>query len=209
MQFPDFFRLVPRIRVRDPLAEFLGAAEGGVLEYGYEDAVRLAGHSCPTVASAFVMACRAMALLYPGELPERGGVRVDFAEPLEHGVTGVIASVLTLITGAAQQGGFKGIAGHFVRRDLQAFHSHIPLTLRVTRLDTGAAIDAAADLSRVPAAPEMSGLLQRCIRGEADEAQRRQFATLWQQRVERILLEHWDDDAVFHFRTHATDTAHS
>ena len=32
MQFPDFFRLVPRLRVRDPLAEFLGAAEGGVLE---------------------------------------------------------------------------------------------------------------------------------------------------------------------------------
>ncbi len=207
MQFPDFFRLVPRLRVRDPLAEFLGAAEGGVLEYGYEDAVRLAGHSCPTVASAFVMACRAMALLYPGEMPERGGVRVDFAEPLEHGVTGVIASVLTLVTGAAQQGGFKGIGGHFVRRDLQAFHSHLPLTLRVTRLDSGAAIDAAADLSRVPAAAEMSGLLQRCIRGEADDAQRRQFATLWQQRVQRILLEHWDDDTVFHFRVPATDTA--
>lgn len=206
MQFPDFFRLVPRLRVRDPLAEFLGAAEGGVLEYGYEDAVRLAGHSCPTVASAFVMACRAMALLYPGEMPERGGVRVDFAEPLEHGVTGVIASVLTLVTGAAQQGGFKGIGGHFVRRDLQAFHSHLPLTLRVTRLDSGAAIDAAADLSRVPAAAEMSGLLQRCIRGEADDAQRRQFATLWQQRVQRILLEHWDDDTVFHFRVPATDT---
>ncbi|MBN8440619.1 MAG: hypothetical protein J0M28_02790 [Thauera sp.] len=200
MQFPDFFRLVPRIRVRDPLAEFLGAAEGGVLEYGYEDAVRLAGHSCPTVASAFVMASRAMALLYPGELPERGGVRVDFAEPLEHGVTGVIASVLTLITGAAQQGGFKGIAGQFVRRDLQAFHSHLPMALRVTRRDTGAAIDAAADLSRVPAAAEMSGLLQRCIRGEADAEQRRQFAHLWQQRVRRILLEHWGDDAVFHFR---------
>lgn len=207
MQFPDFFRLVPRLRVRDPLAEFLGAAEGGVLEYGYEDAVRLAGHSCPTVASAFVMACRAMALLYPGELPERGGVRVDFAEPLEHGVTGVIASVLTLVTGAAQQGGFKGIGGHFVRRSLQQFDADIPLSLRVTRLDTGAAIDAAADLSRVPAAAEMSGLLQRCIRGEADDAQRRQFATLWQQRVQRILLEHWDDDTVFHFRVPATDTA--
>ena len=72
-----------------------------------------------------------------------------------------------------------------------------------------AAIDAAADLSRVPAAAEMSGLLQRCIRGEADDAQRRQFATLWQQRVQRILLEHWDDDTVFHFRPSATDTAHT
>lgn len=200
MQFPDFFRLVPRIRVRDPLAEFLGAAEGGVLEYGYEDAVRLAGHSCPTVASAYVMACSTMALLYPGEPPERGGVRVDFAEPLEQGVTGVVASVLGLISGAAQQGGFKGIAGHFVRRDLQVFQAAVPMTLRVTRLDTGSAIDAAADLSRVPAAAEMSGLLQCCIRGEADAQQRRQFAELWQLRVRRILLEHWNDETVFHFR---------
>lgn len=31
----------------DPLAEFLGAAEGGLIEYGYADAVKLAGHSCP------------------------------------------------------------------------------------------------------------------------------------------------------------------
>ena len=77
----------------------------------------------------------------------------------------------------------------------------------MTRLDSGAAIDAAADLSRVPAAQEMSGLLQGCIRGEADDVQRRQFATLWQQRVQRILLEHWDDDTVFHFRVPATDTA--
>ena len=41
-RFPDFFAAVPRLAVRDPLAEFLGAAEGGVLEYGYADAVRLA-----------------------------------------------------------------------------------------------------------------------------------------------------------------------
>jgi len=209
MQFPDFFRLVPRIRVRDRLAEFLGAAEGGVLEYGYEDAVRLAGHSCPTVASAYVMACRAMALLYAGELPERGGVRVDFAEPHEHGVTGVIASVLTLVTGAAQQGGFKGIGGHFVRRGLQQFDTGIPLTLRVARLDTGAAIDVAADLSHVPPAAGMPALMQRCIRNEADADERRQFAQMWQQRVQRILLEHWDDDAVFHFHAPATRTMHT
>jgi hypothetical protein len=54
--FPDFFSDAPRIAVRDPLAEFLGAADGGVIEYRYADVVKLAGHSCPTVASAFLMA---------------------------------------------------------------------------------------------------------------------------------------------------------
>ena len=41
--------------MRDPLARFLGAAEDGVIEYTYADTVKLAGHSCPTVASAYLM----------------------------------------------------------------------------------------------------------------------------------------------------------
>jgi hypothetical protein len=52
MSFPDFFDEVPRITLRDPLAELLGSVTGGLLSYGYADVVRLAGHSCPTVASA-------------------------------------------------------------------------------------------------------------------------------------------------------------
>ncbi|WP_341645180.1 hypothetical protein [Thauera sp. SDU_THAU2] len=204
MSFPEFFQRVPRIRVHDPLADFLGAAEGGVLDYGYEDAVKLAGHSCPTVASAYVLACRSMSLLYPDGLPERGGVRVDFAEPLEQGVTGVIASVLTLITGATQQGGFKGIAGRFVRRGLQRFEVEVPLVLRLTRIDSGVFVDAASDLSQVPAEAEMSALMGKCLHGEANDDERRRFGQLWQQRVERILLDCWDDDAVFQFRVSPT-----
>ena len=49
---PDFFAAVPAIVVADPLAALLGAAEDGRLEYHYADAVRPAGHSCPTVAGA-------------------------------------------------------------------------------------------------------------------------------------------------------------
>ncbi len=43
---PQFFDQAPRIRVTDPLAEFLGAVEGGVIDYEYLDVVKLAGHSC-------------------------------------------------------------------------------------------------------------------------------------------------------------------
>lgn len=197
MRFPDFFRDAPRLTVRDPLARFLGAADDGVLEYGYEDAVKLAGHSCPTVASAYRLTALALAALYPDDLPERGGVRVAFRNDVEDGVTGVIANVVTLLTGAAQEGGFKGIAGRHVRRGLQQFGAELPLSLRFTRTDTGAAVDAEADLSRVPADPEMSTLMARCVAGAANADEHRRFADLWQDRVRRILIGHGDDPEVF------------
>ena len=43
--FPDFFAQAPVITVRDPLAQFLGAVRQGLIQYGYADVVRLAGHS--------------------------------------------------------------------------------------------------------------------------------------------------------------------
>ena len=55
MRLPDFYELAPVVQTRDPFAEMLGAARDGLLEYSYADAVRLAGHSCPTVAGAFLV----------------------------------------------------------------------------------------------------------------------------------------------------------
>ena len=43
MQVPPFFDAVPPVAMRDPLAETLGAADDGIIEYGYVDAVKLAG----------------------------------------------------------------------------------------------------------------------------------------------------------------------
>ena len=47
MDHPAFFDEAPRILVRDPLADLLGAAAGGLLEYRYLDAVRLAATPAP------------------------------------------------------------------------------------------------------------------------------------------------------------------
>lgn len=55
MDFPDFFDKVPTISMREPLAKFLGASKSGIITYNYSDAVKLAGHSCPTVAGAYLM----------------------------------------------------------------------------------------------------------------------------------------------------------
>ena len=57
---PTFFEQAPTICLRDPLAAFLGAAEGGLMTYSYQDAVKLAGHSCPTVAGSFIAVIRGL-----------------------------------------------------------------------------------------------------------------------------------------------------
>ena len=89
MPYPEFFDAAPRITVRDPLARVLGAAEDGVIEYRYTDAVKLAGHSCPTVASADLMTRAALGALYPNTLPGRGGIRVELRNDRLEGATGV------------------------------------------------------------------------------------------------------------------------
>lgn len=192
-RLPGFFAEAPRIRVRDPLAAFLGAAPGGVLDYGYEDAVRLAGHSCPTVASAWLMTRAGLAALYPGELPERGGVLVEMRDPAEAGVTGVVARVVSLVTGVAGEEGFKGIAGRFVRRGLLRFGAVIDGELRLTRLDDRRAVEVAARLDRVAGDPRMRELMPHPIAGDLDAAALDAFGALWQERVRRLLLEHADD----------------
>lgn len=206
MHTPEFFAAVPSLKMRDPLAEFLGACDGGVIEYSYLDAVKLAGHSCPTVASAYWLTRQALRALYGDALPERGAIRVEFRDDRLNGVTGVIANVVSMLTGATVDTGFKGLAGRFDRRRLLAFNADVPLEIRYTRIDSGAQIDAEANLRRVAGDPDMPAQMQRCLKGEADGEELRRFGALWQARVRRILLEHGDDAQVFILRaSHAPD----
>jgi len=200
MRHPDFFDAVPPIRMRDPLAGLLGAAADGIIEYRYLDAVKLAGHSCPTVAAAWQLTRRALAALYGEAVPERGAVRVEMRGERADGVVGVIANVAALVTGASGDTGFKGIAGHFDRRNLLAYGVELPEEMRFVRTDTGAAVDAVADVRRVPGDPSMMPLLQRWVAGAATAEEARRFGELWQARVRALLLEHGDDDAVFTVR---------
>ena len=198
---PEFFAEVPALRLRDPLAQFLGAAEGGVLEYRYVDAVRLAGHSCPTVAAAWNMTRRALVALYPDELPQRGGIRAEFRDDRRAGVTGVIAAVVTLLTGATQDDGFKGLGGRYDRRNLMNFAAAIDAEIRFTRIDTGAAVEVGARMQSVPFAPGTAALLEKCLSGTANAAEVEEFRAAWQARVRPLLLEHGDDPGVFPVRS--------
>lgn len=197
MDHPDFFDAVPRISLYDPLAEFLGATTDGILQYGYFDAVRLAGHSCPTVAAAYWSTCKALASLYPNTTPVRGDIRVEFNLDSASGVTGVIANVVSMLTGAMSDNGFKGLAGRFDRRKKLFFAVEMHGEMRFTRLDTGQAVQVATNLKQVPASPRLPALMASCISNTATAAEAAEFRRLWQARVRSILLEHGDDPAVF------------
>lgn len=190
MHYPDFFARVETITLHDGLAEFLGSIDGGLITYTYLDAVRLAGHSCPTVAGAWLMTARALHALYPTGVPERGGIRAEFRDSAESGVTGVIANIVSLLTGAAQEGGFKGIAGQFDRRQLLAFRQDIQAEIKFIRLDNQAVIEVSYHPELVPPAAEMKTLMQKVLAQVSSTEEKAQFAHLWQERVRRILIDH-------------------
>lgn len=197
MTYPHFFDMAPVVRTRDPLAALLGAASGGVLEYRYVDAVRLAGHSCPTVAGAFLMGRAALSALYSDRLPERGGVAVRMPAPQNEGTTGVIAQVLTLLTGAAADNGFQGIGGRHARNGLLSHaERHDGDAVLFRRLDNGNAVAVELDTSPVPADPNQRALLAAILQDRADARQQAAFADAWQDRVRRLLLEFADDPRV-------------
>jgi len=200
MDFPDFFANAPTIILRDPLAIFLGASNTGTMRYAYTDAVKLAGHSCPTVAGTYLMLRRGLLHLYSSEVPERGGVEVYLRDPRDQGTTGVIAAVATLITGAAPETGFAGIGAHcrFGRRDLLHFDAPINGLMALRRRDNGRGVILDLDTSVVPAAREMQVLFPKAVAEQANADEMARFAALWQARVEQMLTRHADDPALVH-----------
>ena len=200
MKLPDYFNDVPRLKVRDPLARVLGCAEDGVLDYGFADAVRLTGHACPTVAAAYWLTWLALEQLYPDELPQRGGIKVEFRDDARSGSNGVIATVVQMLTGAAGGSGFKGLGGRFSRAGLIRSKPDLMLALRFKRLDTLAAVDVGVDMSPMPQDEELDGLVARLSAGRVTMVEERRLGLLWQARVRALLLDHGRDRTVFMVR---------
>lgn len=192
--FPTFFADVPSIRVRDKLAQFLGAAvHEGAMTYHYADAVRLAGHSCPTVAGTWLMVLNGLRALYGDELPVRGEIEVFMSDARDSGATGVVATVVQLVTGAAAETGFHGIGGQFSRLDLLKFDQPVQGVFGLRRMDTGKAVQVSLDASVVPWTDEMREVMPKAVGGYASDAELARFGELWQGRVCQMLTEHATD----------------
>lgn len=197
MEYPSFFDDIPSITLYDPLAGFLGSTTDGIIQYNYLDVVKLTGHSCPTVASAYWMTRMALRGLYKDSLPSRGGVRVEFPQLRTEGVTGVIANVVQMITGAAGADGFKGLSGIFFRNDLMQFGSGGDFNIRFVHREDMRRADVSVDFSRISRTRELAELLKRCVDGLSTNEENLRFAKLWQDRVKRLILGHGEDPEVF------------
>jgi hypothetical protein len=190
--FPDFFADAPQLTLRDPLAEFLGAARGGLMTYRYADAVRLAGHSCPTVAGAWLMTVHGLRALYGQETPVRGEIDVLMRDGREDGANGVIATVVQLLTGAAPETGFHGIGGRFGRH--QRCASTSPCRARWPCAARTPAVPCRRSWTpRSCPGRTRCALLPRAAAGRASADELARFGALWQDRVRRMLVEHADD----------------
>jgi len=186
MSYPKFYDEVESIKVKDPLSKALGAYENGEYEFSYIDVVKSAGHSCPTVAGAYIITLEALKALYPNERAVRGNIKVEFEEAMEDGVAGVIANVISQITGATDKSGFKGLQGKFARHSLMSFNSDINASARFTRVDTNKSVNVTYNPSSILPNPDMQTLMQKMMQGSATGDEVKEFGALWQDRVKRI-----------------------
>ena len=186
MNYPDLFNTIETIKLQDPLSNFLGTFEKGIIEFTYLDIVKNTGHSCPTVAGAYLCAREGLKALYPNELPQRGNIKIEFSESPTEGVAGVIASVISNITGATTNYGFKGINGNFNRTNLMFFNQKVKANVRFNRLNTNQIVEVFYNPNSIPPQKQQQFLMQKIMQGIATPEEKKLFGELWQDRVKRI-----------------------
>ena len=197
--FHDFLKEVRAIKIKEPLAETLGALkeDGAALEYTFIDAVKMAGHACPTVAGAYLSCQKALERLYLDGTPVRGEISITVYGEQDEGVYGVTAQIFSFLTGAAPATGFRGLGHKFKRKDLLRF---IPdkidpqaMCFEFRRLDNGKAVLVKFYPQRIPFSIEktkqLANLLEKVIWEAAKENERKEFQELWMEKVRDMLLE--------------------
>ncbi len=141
MEYLKFFDEIEEIIVYDDLTQFLGVNKDGIVNISYPDIVKSAGHSCATVAGAYLIALKGLKALYKDELPKRGNIKIEVQKDPTTENAGVVASVLSYITGATVDYGFGGIpTGKYNRRGLLFFSANIDCDVKFTRLDTNKSV---------------------------------------------------------------------
>lgn len=186
----SFYDNVEKIVLKDKLGTFLGVDED--FTYSFKDVVKLSGHSCPTVAGAYLMTLKALKELYKDELPVRGEIIVELRDSKSAGTTGVLANVASFITGAKEEDGFKGLQGKYFRNNLLKYGAEIKGEMRFTRVDTSKRVEVSYDLSDISLSSFDTSLMQKGLQGVASEDELKTFGAAWQKRVSEILLQYSD-----------------
>lgn len=188
MRYPLFFDEVDPIQLYDPLSDFLGACEAGKVEISYLDCVKQAGHSCPTVAGAYLMTMIGLKILYGAKLPQRGNIHVEIKGNKSEGTVGAIGNIVSYIVGASGEEGFKGIQGKFSRNHLIEYDQEMAGEITLRRRDNHTSISLSYDPSLIPGDARIKPLMGKILQGKASEQEENLFKVLWQERVQKILL---------------------
>ena len=187
MNYPDYYNKVPVIELYDPLSDFLGAINDGIVQICYLDAVKFAGHSCPTVAGAYLMTLVAIDYFSKNNVPvERGNIKIIAKGPKAEGTNGVIANVAAYICGVNDESGFAGIGGKMSRKNKLFYDSSLDCDLKFEYKDSS--IKLTYNPSSIKPDERMFPLLQKSIKGLASGDEQKLFKKLWQDRVKAILL---------------------
>ncbi len=184
MKYPDFFSSIEPITVKDPLAQFLGAIDDGIIEFSYIDIVKSAGHSCATVAGAYLTALKGLKALYGSDVPVRGEIKIDLRKAPTEDNAGVVGCVLSTITGATSDYGFGGIpGGKFRRRDLLFYNVDMDADIRFTRMDTGETVGVNYRPGKVV---NPSKILMSAVGPNATEENKETFPARFQNMVKTV-----------------------
>lgn len=190
-----FFSEIEPIAMIDPLAATLGVVEeSDEIFYHYSEMVKFAGHSCLAVSGAFMITKIALKELYGEKTPTRGEIKVKFKGDAEVNVNGPISQVVSFITGAAGNTGFKGLSGKFNRYQLLSFDENmapekgVTADIKFERIDTGDKVQIAYRPGLVQKDPAMGELMPLVLSGKATEEEKARFGNLWQEGVKVVLL---------------------
>ena len=187
-----FYEEVEPIKLRDPLAIFLGAMdEEELLVFTYPDAIKLAGHSCPAVSGAYKITQKALKALYKDEIPVRGEMKVTVLGSPTDGANGPMAQLISFITGAATETGFGGLGGKFERVNKLIFDTRNEEfgAFIFEREDTGKKVKIKYHPEILPQPEEMSDYFMKCLAGKAADKDKETFINMWQSKVKKVLFE--------------------
>jgi len=204
----QYITAVPPIMMIEPYFAIFGQTEGPV-PYYYEEAVKLAGHSCGATAGAWTITRKALEVLYPnGEVPVRGQIAVEAPGAEDEWFVGVFGEIIAFITGAAPRTGFNGsdFAANdlFVRQNKMVYSAEPtgqqpPMREWIfTRLDTGTKVGVKFNLAIItplptPARVEMG---KKVALGQATTEEAADYIQYWNDRA-RFVFENQDMDGFF------------
>ena len=187
MEYPKFFDEIEPIVLYDTLAQFVGVNSTGEITLSYLDIVKTAGHSCGTVAGAYLCAQMGLKALFPHTLPHRGEIQVEIQKSPTQENAGVVGCVLSNITGATTNYGFGGIpTGEYNRRSLLFYEAPITCDIQLTRLDTKDRVQLNYRPQRLV---QPMKILMSAISPDASMEDKARFPERFQAMVETIFKE--------------------